>query len=838
MRVETLNPIRNEAAVADRARDLALSNLNGLAAALVTLGPPLLPEEARIELHFANDRHVSDILDEIIADPGRAVDIFPIRGGHRVLGGLGDGQIRCVSVTAGPTPESLALILSPIGDYSTYTLEIMFDPARIDPYFACLDLKFRPGCFTGACAPDWADGRARRVAPAIDYMAKDYDSFRHQLIAAMMDRVPGWQPSSEADMDQMLIGLFSAAGDELSDYQDRVMAEGYLGSARKRVSVANHARLMDYYINEGNQATSWVWLEIAEAAAAFTLDDDLIAWAGDAQAESGTIPFATRQAGLNAGDRTEYSPEFNRFHMHSWAGADAALPRGATQADIVPAPTPTAPAGLVSANALAEAINAGRLSRILIEEILNPLTGRVTGRDPAKRQLLALMPEAQVITDPLAGLDVVRVQWVDADALTHDYSFVTNCPEGPVENISIFRGNLAEMHQGMPVRAVFHEKGTDLPVDGPTTFHRHFSRHALYGETKGIYCELPKTPLAYLAGPRGGEVPARSTLRVAVDEPGGATNLWDERPTLVFSDDSSEEGDHFVVETDERQRSRLKFGNGINGRLIPQGARVLAQYQLGGGVAGNVGMDAIHSFVPLPAPNADAIEAVSNPFDVTNGAAPEPVAEVLRNAPEAYRARQLRAVTLADYIRRAEEVAGIARAVASYAWTGSWRTVRIVLDPAGATDLSADLVRDVSLHLEAVRLIGEDLELRAPRFVPLTLDISVCLAPDAWPEDLRHVIEQELSAGYTPDGRPGLFHPDSWTFGQALDRSQIAGRLHMISGIEHILGIRMRRRDAPTPGRANPKRLETAFDEIVLVENDPDHMERGIINLDVQGGRQ
>jgi hypothetical protein len=27
-----------------------------------------------------------------------------------------------------------------------------------------------------------------------------------------------------------------------------------------------------------------------------------------------------------------------------------------------------------------------------------------------------------------------------------------------------------------------------------------------------------------------------------------------------------------------------------------------------------------------------------------------------RNAPEAYRARQLRAVTLADYVRRAEEV--------------------------------------------------------------------------------------------------------------------------------------------------------------------------------------
>ena len=48
-----------------------------------------------------------------------------------------------------------------------------------------------------------------------------------------------------------------------------------------------------------------------------------------------------------------------------------------------------------------------------------------------------------------------------------------------------------------------------------------------------------------------------------------------------------------------------------------------------------------------------------NPFDVTDGRDPEPAESVRRNAPEAYRARQLRAVTLADYVRRAEEVPGV-----------------------------------------------------------------------------------------------------------------------------------------------------------------------------------
>ena len=833
----TVPPIRNASAAADRARDLALANLNGMAAALVSLDPPVAPGTAELELHFFNSLHVAAVLAEVGGGTPPA-EVFPIRGGHRVPAGPGEGQVQVTAVAAGDVPESLRLTVEPIGDYSTYTLELMFDPARIDPFFACLGFKFRPGCLTNASTPDWQAGRARVVPPKIDYLAKDYDSFRHQLIAAMMDRVPGWQPSSEADFDQVLIGLFSAVGDELSDYQDRVMAEAYLGSARKRVSVARHARLMDYHIHEGQQSSTWVWLQIAEAVAPFTLGTELVGWAGGPEAEGGTVPFATREAALPAAERVELAADFNAFHLHTWSGAHPALPRGTTSTHIVPAPTPTAPGGLITAADLADAIRTERLTRLLIEERLNPLTGRKPGRNPAKRQLLRLVPEATVLADPVTGRDVVRIAWRAADALAHDYSFTTLCPGGPVENVSAFRGNLVEMHQGMPVIAHFHEPGSDLPVETPGVFHRHFRRRALYGEIRDVQCELPGSRLAYRPTPRGGIVAARSTLAVEVEEPGGATNLWDERPTLVFSDDSSEEGDHFVVETDERLRSRIRFGNGVNGRLLPSGAVVHASYQIGGGKAGNVGADAVRGFIPLPAPHDEAIVALSNPFDVTNGLSSEPVAEILRHVPEAFRARQLRAVTLADYIARAEEVPGIARAVASYAWTGSWRTVRIVLDPEGATELDPALSEAVAAHLEAVRLIGEDLELRPPRFVPLAIEVSVCLSPDAWVEDMRDVIEQELSTGYTPDGRRGLFHPDEWTFGQSLHQSRISGRLQALPGVEHIVSISMRRWDAPTGGAPAGAELTAAFNEIFLVENDPDHLERGTITLDLKGGRQ
>ena len=47
----------------------------------------------------------------------------------------------------------------------------------------------------------------------------------------------------------------------------------------------------------------------------------------------------------------------------------------------------------------------------------------------------------------------------------------------------------------------------------------------------------------------------------------------------------------------------------------------------------------------------------------------------------------------------------------------------------------------------------------------------------------------------------------------------------------------MKRFNAPVPGVPNTEQLEMAFDEVVLLANDPDHLERGLIRFDVQGGR-
>jgi hypothetical protein len=743
-----------------------------------------------------------------------------------------------VTAVTGIDATRLALHVEPVGDYSTYPLELVWDASRIDPFFSTIGFKFRPGCFTNDCAPA-LPGRPPAPGPVIDYLAKDYDSFRHVLMTAMAQRVPGWQSTSEADHDQVLIDLFAAAADELSDFQDRVMNEAYFATARKRVTLARQSRLVDYHIHEGNQASTWLAVEVLAGQAPFPLDQELVVWTGTGAAQPGAVFFTSRERRLAPADKQRFDPLVNRLRLHTWRNAQPALRAGSTSADVVP---DVPGAGQPEADALRDAIRNGQLRQLLVAEQLDPLTGRVPGRDPRKRQLLRLESgpgAAETIQDPVTNTFLVRLRWREEDQLRFDYSFTTFCNGTPIDNVSLFYGNLVLVHEGRPMAANFYEPGTALPSDEPEVKHRYLTRLDRFGDGRDwVLCALPENPLAYLPTPANGEVPAHSTLYVDVTLPGAGTDQWDEVESLVHSDDSAEEGDHFMVETDEQRQSVLRFGNGTNGQLLPPDARVHAEYQIGGGHAGNIGADQLVQFRPLTGALTGAVVGVWNPFDVTDGRDFEPPEKIRRNAPEAYRARQLRAVTLADYVRRAEEVPGVSRAVARYAWTGSWRTVRIVIDPAGTTAFDEPLRADVAAHLESVRLIGEDLELRPPRFVALAVRIVVCAHEGYWREDLRFVLEQEFSDSYTSDGRRGFFHPDEWTFGQALHRSAIAGRVHRVAGVKHAVSIGMKRFNAPTPGMPAPEVLEMAFDEVVLVANDPDHFERGFVRFEVQGGRQ
>ncbi|HEX8720453.1 MAG TPA: baseplate J/gp47 family protein [Pyrinomonadaceae bacterium] len=90
----------------------------------------------------------------------------------------------------------------------------------------------------------------------IDYLARDYNSFRKALLDLIPSKLPEWTDRSEADFGVVLIELFAYMADILSYYQDRLANEAFLPTAQERRSVINHLRLIGYEMAPAAAATA------------------------------------------------------------------------------------------------------------------------------------------------------------------------------------------------------------------------------------------------------------------------------------------------------------------------------------------------------------------------------------------------------------------------------------------------------------------------------------------------------------------------------------------------------------------------------------------------------
>src|SRR3954449_6546016 len=105
------------------------------------------------------------------------------------------------------------------------------------------------------------EGRVAEQQPLIDYMAKDYESFRQLMLDRLSATLPGWQERHASDLGITLVETLAYVADYLSYYQDAVATEAYLGTARQRISVRRHAKLIDYQVHEGCNARAWIYIE-------------------------------------------------------------------------------------------------------------------------------------------------------------------------------------------------------------------------------------------------------------------------------------------------------------------------------------------------------------------------------------------------------------------------------------------------------------------------------------------------------------------------------------------------------------------------------------------------
>ena len=160
-----------------------------------------------------------------------------------------------------PDDQCATLRVDRPGDFSIYTLVIAGVPG-FDPHYTRCAFSFRAAEPKELdCVRDATMAPLALREPEIDYLSRDYTSLRQLLMNRLALVMPQWSETHEPDEGVALVEILAYVGDYLSYFQDAVATEAYLGTARLRVSVRRHARLVDYAMHEGCNSRTWICID-------------------------------------------------------------------------------------------------------------------------------------------------------------------------------------------------------------------------------------------------------------------------------------------------------------------------------------------------------------------------------------------------------------------------------------------------------------------------------------------------------------------------------------------------------------------------------------------------
>lgn len=784
------------------------------------------------------------------------IDNFAIHGGERIA------DINISSVVPGAEGNVLEVEVDKAGDFSIYTLCLLANgsdidpPTDIDPMLAAVDFSFKVEC------PSDFDCETKRVCPPeikakppINYLAKDYASFRRLMLDRMGLIAPDWQRRNAADLGMTLVEMLAYTGDHLSYQQDAVQTEGYFDLARHRVSVKRHARLVDYFMHDGSNARTWVQINVNS--------DTVLAQDSDVDSQPVVTQFFT------ALDRTDsriepnsrayqealklkpiiFEPikliepkstpgeadslkeiqlffDHNIMRFYTWSDSQCCLPKGSLRAT------------------LADHYEDLELHDVLVfEEVMGPLTGAKEDANLNHRHAVKLI-EIDLETDPVTNQDITNIRWQDEDALPFAVciSSRTDKDHGNriINDVSVARGNMVLCDHGQTVVETLSPR-----VPEPLLFY--------HGKSQNDRCDRPNPkaiPIRYK--PRLSNLPLTHAADYQYDGQSATEamrwELTDTNPVIHLNSkleadsaswipardllNSEPLDNHFVVETNNDGDAHLRFGDDQQGRLPEPGTEFTALYRVGNGVTGNIGTDAIAHVVSVN----DSISGVRNLLPARGGVRMESMATVRSKAPYAYR-KQERAVTEADYAEVTERQSGIQKAQATFRWTGSWHTVFLTIDRELGLGVDDDYKDTIRQAVEKYRMAGHDLNVDAPRFVPLEIALFVCVKPDYFRSEVKRALIDVFSSRDLPNGQRGVFHPDNFTFGQTVYLSPLYEAAQAVSGVDSVqirTFQRLHQNDnaALTEGKLMLDRLE-----IAQLDNDPNFRERGMLALEMGGGK-
>ncbi|HEY4677156.1 MAG TPA: putative baseplate assembly protein [Candidatus Angelobacter sp.] len=924
-----------------------------------------------------------------------------IEGGSRVTGIVAVDVQLCKMEN--PEHQDCARVLvNKEGDFSIYTLSIT-GLQGFDPIYSQFDFSFKVDC------PNDLDCRQTnlcpvvpRLEPEINYLAKDYASFRQLVLDRWALIMPSWKERHVPDLGITLAEVLAYAGDYLSYYQDAVASEAYLGTARQRISVRRHARLVGYTVHEGCNSRAWICIETSSDLPELNPEDIFFITSTPGVPEEAVIqPDALRSVqddSLLVFEPVSKAPirlyaAHSVIYFYTWGNRQCCLAQGSTHATLqddwdAGAPEmppeekergtaarkksvrvrkkasltlssieqegalPIKPADTEAesqySDASKETINLEPILKLrnlkagdilVFMEALGPRTGSPNDADREKRHAVRLT-RVERDTDELNHQPVVNIWWEMEDALPFPMclSSLGGAPEcSYFEHCTIACANVILADHGRSVRGEAlpgyvqvlsstqtcsgegrprewtRLSGTYRPAlsSGPLTFCQtlHPDAPASRMLTHDPYAATPQITLQMISltgvwdvtldehhrallllqqdgldlsgsysgelgadlrvcgsiaqdwssatfgiyQPLGPDVPLDATvfckveqgvLTGTMDGPKGKVPFlakgrrtdsnWVPRSDLMRS---GPRDNHFVVEVDNDSLAHLRFGNGDLGRVPEGGAGFVAAFRLGNGPEGNVSRDSItHMVLSSPIENLE-ITKITNPLPAKGGSAPETLPDIKLQAPSAFRRHLQRAITADDYATLAAGNPKVQRAAASLRWTGARYAVQVTIDPLGTEKADPALLEDIKHYLYRFRRIGHDLEVMPAHYVPLDLEMTICVRPEFLRAHVKTGVLNALSSARLADGSLGFFHPDNLTFGDSIYVSRLVGTAQKIDGVESVTVTKLERLYQGANRELEDGVLLIGPLEIARLDRDPSFPENGTLKLDMRGGR-
>lgn len=655
--------------------------------------------------------------------------------------------------------------------------------------------------------PDAEAVRAPVVpGPVVDYRARDARSLLAIMTARAEQTMPGWTPTGAADQTQMLLELFAERLDRIAYQQELAPSEGTLPTALQRRSVEDHVRLVDYVPDPGLSASTMLRFRVAdadsEALDALPPGHRLTPGGGDVVVGADTLvlnPDATDRAVV-------FGTEVDLTIVRALDSVQLA-----DEADLEPGATTTIEVGDT------DALLAGDLP-------IHP--GRwlvIVGVDPDDPERLDPDVPGHVVrvTRVEVGTDTTRVLWDPRRPAPVRYE------RGRCRVL----GNVVPAHHGIPLTPTTAQDSSVVldQEDLLAPWRERLTIEVDGAALREVPVPVDRVSVHASGWPFPGDRPRSGVPRIelAVEQ-----EPWTRVDDLAGTGAAEEV---FALRTGPGDSPVARF---VESALPARPVTVELAVRVGLGTIGNVGVGALIRLLALgpggdreallgDAPGADRFAVlrrlltVTNPVPGVGGREPEDVETMRYRAPLGVR-DVLSAVVPTDYERLVSELPEVAatRAVVRDGPLAPVITTTLLLrdeDTLAAAGEQGEAERlrrwaAARARLEEVRLLGFDVELVPPRFVPLDVDVVVDV--DDWALDTaEYAVQQALG------GPNGLFDPDVSGLGGDVRVDAIHQRVRAVPGVRAVRVRHLRRLRPDATERAHAGVLVVEPDEVAILQH-------------------